>query len=42
MTAYANWLGEYAEKYGIHMHGWVLMTNHVNLLMTPQTAFCIT
>jgi len=42
MAAYANWLGEYAEKYGVQIHGWVLMTNQVHLLMTPQTEFGIT
>jgi len=42
MAAYANWLGECAEKYGVQIHGWVLMTNHVHLLMTPQTEFGIT
>ncbi len=42
MAAYANWLGECAEKYGVQIHGWVLMTNQVHLLMTPQTEFGIT
>ena len=37
LAAYANWLGEYAEKFEVHVHGWVLMTNHVHLLMTPQS-----
>jgi putative transposase len=42
MAAYANWLGEYAVKYKVLIHGWVFMTNHVHLLMTPQTEFGIT
>jgi putative transposase len=41
MAAYANWLGEYGEMYGVQIHGWVLMTNHVHLLMTPQSEFGI-
>jgi putative transposase len=36
-AAYSNWLKEYAEKYGVSMHAWVLMTNHVHLLCTPKT-----
>lgn len=34
--AYAHWLKEGAEKYGIAVHAWVLMTNHVHLLVTPS------
>jgi len=37
MAAYVHWLGEAAEKYDVKVHGWVLMTNHVHLLMTPHT-----
>ena len=33
--AYAHWLKEGAEKYGIAVHAWVFMTNHVHLLVTP-------
>jgi putative transposase len=36
-AAYANWLGEYATKYDVGIHAWVLMTNHVHLLATPST-----
>ena len=36
MSAYANWLGEYAKKFDVEIHGWVLMTNHVHLLLTPK------
>jgi putative transposase len=35
MAAYANWLLEGAQKYGLEIHAWVLMTNHVHLLVTP-------
>lgn len=38
LRAYANWLLEATEKYGIDVHAWVFMTNHVHLLMTPQSA----
>lgn len=34
--AYAHWLKEGAEKYGIGVHAWVFMTNHVHLLVTPS------
>ncbi len=30
-----HWLGEGASKYGLLVHGWVFMTNHVHLLLTP-------
>jgi len=36
-TAYAHWLDEYARKYEVAIHAWVLMTNHVHLLLTPST-----
>jgi len=35
MAAYANWLFEAAQKFGLEIHAWVLMTNHVHLLVTP-------
>ena len=34
--AYVKWLNVYAKKFNIHIHAWVLMTNHVHLLCTPQ------
>ena len=37
-AAYVHWLEEYAEKYRVAIHAWVFMTNHVHLLMTPETA----
>ena len=38
LKAYANWLREGAEKFGVDVHAWVFMTNHVHLLLTPKTA----
>jgi putative transposase len=35
---YLGWLGEAAERYGVAIHGYVLMTNHVHLLATPRDA----
>ncbi|CAH0993353.1 hypothetical protein SIN8267_03501 [Sinobacterium norvegicum] len=36
MAAYAYWLHEAAVRYDVRIHSWVLMTNHVHLLVTPQ------
>ena len=33
---YLECLQEAAERYGLAIHGYVLMTNHVHLLVTPQ------
>jgi putative transposase len=33
--AYIGWLTEYAKKYMVDIHAWVLMSNHVHLLCTP-------
>ena len=33
---YACWLKEYAKKYRVEVHAWVLMSNHVHLLCTPR------
>ena len=35
LAAYAMWLAEGSEKYDLKIHGWVFMTNHVHLLVTP-------
>lgn len=35
-AAYLYWLEEAAKKYGVAIHAWVLMTNHVHLLATPS------
>lgn len=36
IAAYANWLAEGAERFGVAVQGWVFMTNHVHLLLKPQ------
>lgn len=33
---YLDWLQEYGEKTGNTIHAYVLMTNHVHLLLTPK------
>jgi len=38
LKAFANWLHEGAVKFGVEVHAWVFMTNHVHLLLTPKTA----
>ena len=35
---YRDWLVVAAEEYGCTVHAYVLMTNHVHLLVTPATA----
>lgn len=37
-TLYRHWLGEAAREYGLAIHAYVLMTNHVHLLATPARA----
>jgi len=36
-VVYLDKLNEYAKKYKVDIHAYVLMTNHVHLLMTPST-----
>jgi putative transposase len=36
-ATYLDKLREYADKYQVAVHAFVLMTNHVHLLMTPST-----
>lgn len=36
-SAYAHWLDEYSREYRVAIHAWVFMTNHVHLLVTPET-----
>jgi len=36
MKAYLNWLKVFSKKYRIDVHAWVLMTNHVHILCTPN------
>ena len=33
---YLDKLKEYSRKYKVHVHSYILMTNHVHLLITPQ------
>lgn len=35
---YLDWLAEYAMDAGCHIHAYVLMANHVHLLLTPETS----
>ena len=35
---YRGWLAEAATEHGCAIHGYVLMTNHVHLLVTPRAA----
>ena len=35
-SAYMGWLKEYSKKCTVDIHAWVLMTNHVHILCTPQ------
>lgn len=34
---YLQWLAEYLTEHECLLHAWVLMTNHVHLLITPKT-----
>ena len=34
--AYLKWLREGCERYGCEIHAYVLMTNHIHLLASPQ------
>jgi len=34
--AYLHWLQEAAERYGCKIHSYVLMTNHIHILVTPE------
>ena len=38
MKAYVTWLKDYAKKYRVAIHAWVLMSNHVHFLCTPTTS----
>src|SRR5471030_1648498 len=37
-VAYLGWLGQYAARFGCSVHAYVLMGNHVHLLLTPSRA----
>ncbi len=34
--AYIKWLKKFSVKFNVSIHAWVLMTNHVHLLCTPN------
>ena len=36
MGVYAHYLHEAASQFGLAIHGWVFMSNHVHLLVTPE------
>lgn len=36
-AAYAQWLYKFSRQYHVAVHAWVFMTNHVHLLVTPDT-----
>jgi len=36
-TVYLDKLRHYSNEYRVDVHAYILMTNHVHLLMTPQT-----
>lgn len=36
IRSYAHWLAEGAAKYNVAVNGWVFMTNHIHLLLTPS------
>jgi len=36
LRSYAHWLEEGAAKYNVAVNGWVFMTNHIHLLLTPS------
>ena len=35
--AYAHWLKKFSLQFDVAIHAWVLMTNHVHLLCTPNS-----
>jgi putative transposase len=37
-TFFLGWLGDAAERYGLSVHAYVLMPNHIHLLASPQEA----
>lgn len=41
IAAYLHWLAEGADKYGVDVHAWVIMTNHTHLLLTPHNEHAI-
>jgi len=38
---YLYWVNESAKKYDVAVHVFVLMANHVNILLTPKTVTAV-
>lgn len=38
LAVYISWLDDYARQFDVLIHAWVLMANHVHLLVTPNAA----
>ena len=38
---YLDWLREAAAEHGLAVHAYVLMTNHIHLLVSPETAHAL-
>jgi putative transposase len=38
---YREWLAEASAEFGCAIHAYVLMTNHVHLLVTPENALSV-
>jgi putative transposase len=36
-AAFANWLKQYSKEFHVAIHAWVFLTNHVHLLVTPNS-----
>jgi putative transposase len=36
-SAYLSWLQEASERYGVEIHAYALMTNHIHILATPDS-----
>lgn len=36
MITFGQWLCDYSSEYGVAIHAWVFMTNHIHLLATPD------
>jgi len=41
MAFYMSCLKDYAKKHDVEVHAWVLMTNHIHLLCTPNVEHAI-
>lgn len=37
MATYVSFIRKASEKFSVKVHGWVFMTNHVHLLLTPSS-----